>query len=178
MLRLLALSFLLAGAAGSAVAHPHVFVDATPRFVFDGPGRLAGLRITWRYDAFSTLVLYDQLELDRDGDGKLDAQDLERVAKGETDWPPEYEGDTYLWIGGAKVPLARPMNGVARMVGDRVEVVPVEGLGGVPNVREGMTEWDGRAFPEGVRHARRVLPDGRFEGFFVARIAKHASTLR
>lgn len=126
MLRPLALSLGIAGEADPAVAHPHVFVDATARFVFDEPGRLAGLRITWRYDAFSTLVLYDQLELDRDrdgdGDGKLDARDLERVAVGETDWPPEYEGDTYLWIGGAKVPLAPSMKGVARMVGDRVEV--------------------------------------------------------
>ncbi len=62
--------------------------------------------------------------------------------------------------------------------GDRVEVVPTGGLDGVPNVRAGLAEWDGRAFPDQVRHARRVLPDGRFEAFFVARIAKHASTLR
>ncbi|HEX9951268.1 MAG TPA: RsmB/NOP family class I SAM-dependent RNA methyltransferase [Rubricoccaceae bacterium] len=65
--------------------------------------------------------------------------------------------------------------------GDRVEVVPVElpgdGPGGPP-VRAGMAEWDGRAFPGAVRHARRVLPDGRFEAFFVARIVKHASTIR
>lgn len=122
MFRPLALTLLIASAAAPALAHPHVFIDATARFVFDRTGQLSGLQIAWRYDAFSTLVLYDQLELDKDGDGKLDAQDLERVAVGETDWPPEYEGDTYLWIGGAKVPLARPVNGIAQMIGDRVEV--------------------------------------------------------
>ena len=69
--------------------------------------------------------------------------------------------------------------------GYRVEVVPVEGLdapglgaAGGPLVRPGMAEWDGRTFPDAVRHARRVLPDGRFEAFFVARIAKHETTLR
>ena len=66
--------------------------------------------------------------------------------------------------------------------GGRVEVVPVEGLGdgpaGGPLVREGLGEWDGRAFHPDVRHARRVLPDGRFEAFFVARIVKHETTAR
>lgn len=104
-----------------ALPHPHVFVDAKAGFAVDDRG-LTGLRITWLYDAFTTLVLYEQLDLDRDGDGKLDAADLERVAFGETDWAPEYEGDTYLWVDGAKEALGRPRNGVARMVGDQVEV--------------------------------------------------------
>ncbi|PTE20430.1 hypothetical protein C5F48_17495 [Cereibacter changlensis JA139] len=121
MLRTITLASALALSAGPVLAHPHVFVDASAAFVFDGDS-LTELRITWLYDAFTTLVLYDQLDLDHDRDGKLDAQDLERVAHGETDWPPEYEGDTYLWVGGVKQPLGRPANGVARMVGDRVEV--------------------------------------------------------
>jgi len=66
--------------------------------------------------------------------------------------------------------------------GDRVEVVPVDGLAdgldGGPLVRPGLAEWDGRAFHPDVRHARRVLPDGRFEGFFVARLVKHETTVR
>ncbi|MEI4470608.1 DUF1007 family protein [Frigidibacter sp. MR17.24] len=105
-----------------ALAHPHVFADSHAGFAFDAEGRLAGLRISWLYDAFTTLVLYDQLSLDADGDGQLDAGDLARVAEGETDWPPEYEGDTYLWVDGAPRALGRPRNGTARMVGDRVEV--------------------------------------------------------
>ena len=106
----------------AARAHPHVFVDATAGFVADAEGRLAALRIVWLYDAFTTLVLYDQLGLDPDGDGQLDAADLAAVAAGETDWPPEYAGDTYLWQGSAPVALGRPVNPVARMVGDRVEI--------------------------------------------------------
>lgn len=69
--------------------------------------------------------------------------------------------------------------------GDRVEVVPADGLpdggpagSGGPLVRPGMEAWDERAFHPDVRHARRVLPDGRFEAFFVARVVKHGSTAR
>ncbi|MDB6454966.1 DUF1007 family protein [Falsirhodobacter sp. 20TX0035] len=108
-------------AASPAGAHPHVFVDESVGFRMDGDA-LTGLRIVWLYDAFSTLVLYDQLWLDEDGDGQLNAEDLQKVAAGETEWAEDYEGDTYLFHGNAKVPLTRPENGTARMVGDRVEV--------------------------------------------------------
>jgi ABC-type uncharacterized transport system substrate-binding protein len=121
MTRIAALALLLLPSAG--LSHPHVFVDASAGMSFDAQGRLAGLRILWRYDAMTTLNLYVQLGLDADGDGALDAADLARVAQGETDWPPDYEGDTYLYQDGAKVPLGRPQNAEARMVGDRVEVV-------------------------------------------------------
>jgi polyphosphate kinase len=121
MLRaVLVLPFLLLPPA--ARAHPHVFVDASAGFLAGADGRLDALRIVWLYDAFTTLVLYDQLGLDPDGDGQLDAADLAAVAAGETDWPPEYAGDTYLWRGGAAVALGRPAEAVARMVGDRLEV--------------------------------------------------------
>lgn len=121
MLRaLLALPLLLLPAP--VRAHPHVFVDAGAGFVTDAEGQLSALRIVWLYDAFTTLVLYEQLGLDPDGDGLLDAADLATVAAGETDWPPDYAGDTYLWQGGSPVALARPAQASARMVGDRVEV--------------------------------------------------------
>lgn len=105
-----------------AGAHPHVFVDASAGFAFDAAGRLTGLRIVWLYDAFTTLTLYDQLGLDADGDGQLDAADLQAIARGETDWPPDYAGDTYLRRGRMPVALGRPEAAAARMVGDRVEI--------------------------------------------------------
>ncbi|WP_294949362.1 RsmB/NOP family class I SAM-dependent RNA methyltransferase [Sulfurivirga sp.] len=50
------------------------------------------------------------------------------------------------------------------------ELLPIE----LPfdNWQPGLTEWDGRALPEALRHARRILPDGLFDGFFVARVRK------
>lgn len=65
--------------------------------------------------------------------------------------------------------------------GDKIEIVDA----GLPqtgplaeNTTPALSEWNGKAFPEAVCHARRVLPDGLLEGFFVARIVKHESTVR
>lgn len=118
---LLSLAALL-GLAGSAGAHPHVFVDATAGFRLDGEGRLASLRITWTYDAFTTLLMFDQLDLDPDGDGALDDADRAAIVAGETDWPPEYDGDVHLDLGGAPVPMGRPRDGVAWTEDDRISV--------------------------------------------------------
>lgn len=104
-----------------AQAHPHVFVDATGGFRFQD-GALTGIRVIWQYDAFTTLLLYDQLNLDKDGDGALDAADMAEIVRGETVWEMGYEGDTYLFANGAKQAMSRPQNGAARMVGNAVEV--------------------------------------------------------
>ena len=54
--------------------------------------------------------------------------------------------------------------------GEAIEILPI------PLEVEGMapalSEWEGRAFPEAVRHARRILPSARMEGFFVCLIRK------
>ena len=65
-----------------------------------------------------------------------------------------------------------------RTFGDRIEVVDA-GLPSAldPNVQPGLASWNGRAFPDAVGCARRILPDGRFEAFFVAALTKHASTV-
>ncbi|WP_198144828.1 DUF1007 family protein [Pseudorhodobacter aquimaris] len=115
-------ALLLVLSVNATAAHPHVFVDAKGTFIFAEDGRLAGVRIYWLYDAFTTLLLYETLDLDKDGDGKLDAADLETVKRGETDWAPDYEGDTYLWVEGAKQVLSRPANASAQMHDDRIGV--------------------------------------------------------
>lgn len=122
--RLLA-SFVLAtclGLSGQAEAHPHVFVDARTGFSFDDQGRLTALRITWTYDAFTSLSLFDILDLDKDRDGKLNAEDRAKIVAGETDWAEGYMGDTYLEQDGQPVVLARPEAGSARLSDDRISV--------------------------------------------------------
>ncbi|WP_192841346.1 DUF1007 family protein [Falsirhodobacter sp. alg1] len=108
-------------AAGPVTAHPHVFVDESVGFDVQN-GSLVSLRIVWLYDAFTTLVMYDQLGLDENGDGILDASDMEKIVIGETDWEPGYEGDTYLFAGSRKVELGRPRNAAAQVVDGRAEV--------------------------------------------------------
>jgi len=68
-----------------------------------------------------------------------------------------------------------------RTFGDAVELVEV----GLPETgpvadaaQEGLVAWGGRSYGPAVVRARRVLPDGLLEAFFVARLVKHASTQR
>lgn len=107
--------------AQTAAAHPHVFVDAVVGFDVE-EGRLTSLHISWTYDEFTTLTMFDVLDLDRDGDGVLDADDLDKVVEGETEWPDDYNGDIYLEHNGEPLPLARPVNGSAEMQDDRITV--------------------------------------------------------
>ena len=62
--------------------------------------------------------------------------------------------------------------------GDRIEVVDT-GLDPVlaAHAQPGLKAWNDRALPEAVGRTRRILPDGRFEAFYVAVFTKHASTL-
>lgn len=108
--------------AGPTLAHPHVFVDARAGFVLDAEGHLMGLRIMWTYDAFTSLTLFDILDLDKDGDGLLDDVDRAAIVAGETDWAEDYKGDTYLEMSGADVPLGRPENGAASLTDDKITV--------------------------------------------------------
>lgn len=54
--------------------------------------------------------------------------------------------------------------------GEGIEVVPI------PREVEGMVpalgEWEGRVYPESVRHAQRILPSPTMEGFFVCMMVK------
>ncbi len=65
-----------------------------------------------------------------------------------------------------------------RTFGDRIEVLDA-GLAPElePLVQPGITAWNNQSFPDAVARTRRILPDGRFEAFFVAVLTKHESTL-
>ncbi|MBI6630835.1 DUF1007 family protein [Pontibaca salina] len=105
-----------------AKAHPHVFVDARTGFIFDDSGHLRALHISWTYDEFTTLILFETLSLDKDGDGFLNDEDRAAVIEGETNWGPEYKGDTYLEVAGQDYPLGRPEAAVVTLEKNRLEV--------------------------------------------------------
>ena len=91
-----------------AEAHPHVFVDAKTGFIVDDTHLLQGLRISWTYDEFASLILFETLRLDQDNDGVLNDAERAAIIEGETVWAPEYKGDTYLEVAGSDYPLGRP----------------------------------------------------------------------
>ena len=64
--------------APSAWPHPHVFLDATARMVFDNKG-LAGFRIQWVFDEmFSSMII---LDFDKNGTGRFDPPEMARLQK-------------------------------------------------------------------------------------------------
>ncbi|MEP5760001.1 MAG: DUF1007 family protein [Litoreibacter sp.] len=107
---------------GIARAHPHVFVDASTGFIFDAERDLRALRISWTYDEFTTLVLFESLNLDQDGDGQLNDADRRAIIEGETNWEPEYKGDVYFEVAGRNYPLGRPEAAVVSFKDNRIEV--------------------------------------------------------
>lgn len=91
MLRPLSLA-LMCLAPLPAAAHPHVFVEAQVALVFDGEA-LVGVRLSWTYDDFFSLLLTEDLGVDPDGDMVLTEQEQQVVRASVLDWPADYSGD-------------------------------------------------------------------------------------
>jgi ABC-type uncharacterized transport system substrate-binding protein len=116
------LLFIVMCLGGPAKAHPHVFVDARTGFIFGSDGQLEALRISWTYDEFTTLILFESLNLDLDGDGQFNDADRAAVIDGEVNWDPDYKGDVYLEIAGEDYPLGRPEAAAVTLENNQVEV--------------------------------------------------------
>ncbi|MDG1167768.1 MAG: DUF1007 family protein [Sulfitobacter sp.] len=116
------LLFVVMCLGGPAKAHPHVFVDARTGFIFGTDGQLEALRISWIYDEFTTLILFESLNLDQDGDGQFSDADRAAVIDGETNWDREYKGDVYLEVAGQDYPLGRPEAAAVTLENNQVEV--------------------------------------------------------
>ena len=89
---------------------------------------MEALRISWTYDEFTTLILFESLNLDQDGDGDGDGDgqlnDVDRAAiiEGETNWNSAYKGDVYLEFAGQDYPLGRPEVAAVTLNNNQVEV--------------------------------------------------------
>jgi ABC-type uncharacterized transport system substrate-binding protein len=93
-----------------AWAHPHIFIDAGLGFVVDAQGRLTAVRVEWVYDEFYSLLLFEDLGIDADGDMVLTDAELAKLKAQDSDWAPEYEGDLYGSADGGPVALAPPVD--------------------------------------------------------------------
>lgn len=106
--------------AGSAGAHPHVFMETGLEVLRDAEGRAVSLRVTWTYDPFFSLVLVTERGLDPDGDGELTAEETAALQGFDMNWEPGFPGDTYAYAGEREVALSGPRDGVARYEGGRI----------------------------------------------------------
>lgn len=92
--------------AAPAAAHPHVWVQAKARIVFDGQGRVTGVRHDWTFDeAYSAFLTQG---LDANGDGKFDEAELAEIVKVNTESLSEFGYFTTLKVDGKAQNFAPP----------------------------------------------------------------------
>lgn len=103
-----------------ALAHPHVFVDATLQVIFDASGRAEALRIGWAYDDLFSLTYVSELGLDPDFDGVLTPAEQASLAGFDMNWQPGFAGDTYALLGDQPLALSPPTDTTAEYVGGRL----------------------------------------------------------
>jgi ABC-type uncharacterized transport system substrate-binding protein len=90
-------------------AHPHIFVDTALRFETNDAAEVTGVTVTWTYDDFFTILIFEDMGLDPDGDGELTEAELEKLRGFDLEvWPEGFEGDLYLYSGGEKIEMPRP----------------------------------------------------------------------
>ncbi len=97
-----------AATAGTAAAHPHVFIDTSIEVIFDGQGRAEALRISWTYDDLISLALLSDRGMDEDFDGVLTPEELAALNGFDMQWQPGVTGDTYALAGDAPLVLSGP----------------------------------------------------------------------
>lgn len=118
MLRRLAVLALCLAPAPVA-AHPHIFIDTGVELIFQD-GAPVAVRVTWDYDDFFSMMMIEDRQLDRDGDGVLTPEEEASLTGFDMDWDPDFAGDTYVLVGETEVALARPTEWTARYVDGRI----------------------------------------------------------
>jgi ABC-type uncharacterized transport system substrate-binding protein len=106
------------GAPVTALAHPHVFVDAKAEIVFDSQGRMTAVRNIWRFDpAFSA---YASQGLDKNGDGRLSDEELAPLAETNVTSLKDFGFFTRLSVDGRELKLKFPDRYFLRASGDQL----------------------------------------------------------
>ncbi len=85
-------------------SHPHVFVEAAVRVVFDEAGEVS-VHLDWRYDEFFSLLVTSDMGLDLDRNMLLTEEEQLRLETEIAAWPPDFAGDLEVMQGGAVLPL-------------------------------------------------------------------------
>lgn len=109
-LRAVLLAFGLITAPTLGGAHPHIFIDTKLRAVVDAGGTFKGLEVEWSYDDFYSLLIFADMGLDSDGDGRLRPDEIKRLEGFDLNWVEGYDGDSYATRNGKSVDLGAPQS--------------------------------------------------------------------
>ena len=99
----------LLGLPTALASHPHVFVAASVRVVFDDAGGVA-VHLDWQYDDFFSLLVTSDLGLDMDGDLVLTSEEQTLLETDIAAWPPDFAGDLEVVQSGDVLPLGEKFN--------------------------------------------------------------------
>lgn len=91
-----------------AVAHPHVFIDTGLTLVTDETGNLIGVEVIWTYDDLYSMLLFEDMGVDQDFDGRLSDREITRLDGFDMQWVPGFEGDLFVTTGEKTLRLGPP----------------------------------------------------------------------
>lgn len=115
-----------------AQAHPHVFIQAGLDVVFDGKGQLTHVKVTWAYDAFYSLLIAQDMGLDKDNDGALTPAEESKLAGFDAQWARGFNGDLVATLEGRPLKLSGPLEPSARMVAGQIVSTHLREVSGSP----------------------------------------------
>jgi len=95
-------------AATPLAAHPHIFVNTGLAFIVNGQNRLTHVRVTWEYDELYSLLVTEDMGIDEDYDGVLDAEDTAKLTGFDMQWIEGYNGDLVASWTGQPLTLSGP----------------------------------------------------------------------
>jgi ABC-type uncharacterized transport system substrate-binding protein len=100
------LTALLTSCISPAMAHPHVWVKARAEMVYESGGKITGIRHAWTFDkGYSAYVVQG---LDKNGDGQFSPEELQDLAKENTESLAEFDYFTVLKANGKKQEFGAP----------------------------------------------------------------------
>lgn len=86
--------------SGTAMAHPHVWIEMRSDVVFNDDGKIQGVNIIWTFDDGYTQMALDGL--DANGDGVYSQSEIEPLTKENMASLKDYEYFTVMRVNGAK----------------------------------------------------------------------------
>ena len=108
LLRLLLLAGALVGGAGTAQAHPHVWITATSELIYAPDGTITGVRHAWTFDdMFSTYALQG---LETKVEGVYSHEDLAPLARINVESLKEFGFYTFAKADGKKQKFEEPVD--------------------------------------------------------------------
>jgi polyphosphate kinase len=115
-------------------AHPHIFVNTGLVFVVDAENRLTHVQVTWEYDELYSLLVTEDMGVDEDYDGVLNASDLATLTGFDMNWVEGYNGDLVGALDGVPLELSPPLAPTANMIDGKITTTHMRSVQGAPKI--------------------------------------------